>query len=161
MAGLPLALGLLRRHGLMPALDKPHLVCLGCGCTDDRACAGGCSWEQPGICTQCAPRTEKLLLRSSVADRLVRARAASAMLVGRTSFSIMSLALLSLVGDEREATEHRERLAEGALLKPFTSVRMGKTCWTFDLVYRAPQGEPAAAYRLTWRIRMGSGKSKP
>ncbi len=27
--------------------------CRGCGCTDDRACFGGCSWVEPDLCSQC------------------------------------------------------------------------------------------------------------
>lgn len=29
--------------------------CIGCGCTDDRACPGGCSWfkTKPPICSAC------------------------------------------------------------------------------------------------------------
>lgn len=29
--------------------------CIGCGCTDDRACRGGCSWvkKDPPICSAC------------------------------------------------------------------------------------------------------------
>lgn len=31
------------------------LICRGCGCTDDRACPGGCSWvtTNPPICSAC------------------------------------------------------------------------------------------------------------
>lgn len=35
-------------------------VCIGCGCTDDSACAGGCSWiavdpsSGKGLCSRCA-----------------------------------------------------------------------------------------------------------
>lgn len=28
--------------------------CHVCGCTDDRACAGGCSWMTPDLCSGCA-----------------------------------------------------------------------------------------------------------
>lgn len=28
-------------------------LCIGCGCTDLRACAGGCGWIAPGWCTTC------------------------------------------------------------------------------------------------------------
>ena len=28
--------------------------CRICGCTDDRACAGGCHWVAPGLCSRCA-----------------------------------------------------------------------------------------------------------
>jgi hypothetical protein len=28
--------------------------CRQCGCTDLRACPGGCGWAEPGLCTTCA-----------------------------------------------------------------------------------------------------------
>lgn len=27
--------------------------CAGCGCTDDRACPGGCYWVAEGLCSSC------------------------------------------------------------------------------------------------------------
>ncbi len=27
--------------------------CRTCGCTDDRACPGGCYWVEPGLCSRC------------------------------------------------------------------------------------------------------------
>lgn len=29
------------------------MACGGCGCTDIRACAGGCEWIKPGLCSVC------------------------------------------------------------------------------------------------------------
>lgn len=29
-------------------------ACRVCGCTDDRACDGGCSWVEPDLCSACA-----------------------------------------------------------------------------------------------------------
>lgn len=33
--------------------------CTGCGCTDERACDGGCSWASvaPPICSNCVPES--------------------------------------------------------------------------------------------------------
>lgn len=28
--------------------------CRRCGCTDARACPGGCWWVEPGLCSRCA-----------------------------------------------------------------------------------------------------------
>lgn len=28
--------------------------CRVCGCTDDNACPGGCSWVEPDLCSKCA-----------------------------------------------------------------------------------------------------------
>lgn len=39
-------------HDLMRALGmKPR--CRRCGCTDERACPGGCSWHGIGVCSSC------------------------------------------------------------------------------------------------------------
>ena len=37
-------------------LNKPHLEmkCKYCGCTDDHACEGGCSWVAKDVCSKCA-----------------------------------------------------------------------------------------------------------
>jgi hypothetical protein len=32
-------------------------ACVVCGCTDERACRGGCSWVVPGLCSRCARPT--------------------------------------------------------------------------------------------------------
>lgn len=31
----------------------PERTCLICGCTDSKACEGGCSWVLPEICSKC------------------------------------------------------------------------------------------------------------
>ena len=36
-----------------PAPGRPR-ACRKCGCTDDCACVGGCSWVEPDLCSQCA-----------------------------------------------------------------------------------------------------------
>ena len=44
-----------------PAAQRPSAlpgslaggVCRGCGCTDDRACPGGCWWVEPDLCSSC------------------------------------------------------------------------------------------------------------
>lgn len=41
------------RH--LERLQVPH--CKVCGCTDHFACAGGCAWYAPGLCSKCAPAT--------------------------------------------------------------------------------------------------------
>jgi hypothetical protein len=39
--------------------ERPDLfeaeVCRGCGCTEARACAGGCFWVGRGLCSRCVP----------------------------------------------------------------------------------------------------------
>jgi hypothetical protein len=29
-------------------------VCRVCGCSDERACPGGCVWAEPNLCSRCA-----------------------------------------------------------------------------------------------------------
>jgi len=29
--------------------------CRSCGCTEERACPGGCAWVEPGLCSACVP----------------------------------------------------------------------------------------------------------
>lgn len=37
-------------------LQKEKMKCIFCGCTDDHACPGGCSWAAPNVCSQCTDR---------------------------------------------------------------------------------------------------------
>lgn len=30
--------------------------CAGCGCTEDRACEGGCAWELEDVCSACVSK---------------------------------------------------------------------------------------------------------
>jgi hypothetical protein len=38
-----------RKGYLCPGCDAA--VCVVCGCTENRACAEGCSWISPGLCS--------------------------------------------------------------------------------------------------------------
>ncbi len=42
-------------------LENLMRACRACGCTDDRACSGGCAWADPKTCTRCVytPRTAR------------------------------------------------------------------------------------------------------
>ena len=44
-------------------------VCQGCGCSDARACEGGCFWVLPDVCSRCAIQT---LAAAGVASPLVQ-----------------------------------------------------------------------------------------
>jgi hypothetical protein len=53
-------------------------ACRACGCTDDRACPGGCSWVERDLCSACVPyETVRMLARcehpATVPVRLVGA----------------------------------------------------------------------------------------
>ncbi|PKN06634.1 MAG: hypothetical protein CVU73_15830 [Deltaproteobacteria bacterium HGW-Deltaproteobacteria-8] len=37
----------------------PEPTCRKCGCTETRACPGGCWWVEPDLCSACAPKTSK------------------------------------------------------------------------------------------------------
>ncbi|MCU0770858.1 MAG: hypothetical protein MUE94_03680 [Verrucomicrobia bacterium] len=47
---------------------KHERRCVYCGCTDSKACVGGCSWVQihehthTGVCSQCIPRLVTTLM---------------------------------------------------------------------------------------------------
>ncbi len=40
------------------AQDRAERWCRVCGCTDDRACEGGCGWSARDLCDRCAPFVE-------------------------------------------------------------------------------------------------------
>jgi hypothetical protein len=72
----------------------------------------------------------------------------------RRSFRVMALALIPLPGrSDLAASNHASRLAGGYQLKPFTVVRMGKTCWTFKLVYMPPKDvQDGITFTYTWQL---------
>lgn len=37
----------------------PPAICRKCGCDDDRACDGGCSWVEEDLCSSCAEEAEQ------------------------------------------------------------------------------------------------------
>lgn len=37
----------------------PESICRVCGCTENNACEGGCSWVEPDLCSACAEQTEE------------------------------------------------------------------------------------------------------
>lgn len=43
------------RELAIAGLEEPLFrQCMGCGCTDEHACPGGCSWVTPRLCSRCA-----------------------------------------------------------------------------------------------------------
>lgn len=50
------AAGAMQRSGIV-LLGDPGAAerCQVCGCTEERACPGGCSWVEPGLCSACVP----------------------------------------------------------------------------------------------------------
>ena len=48
--------------GWNPALDTSARRCRVCGCTDERACPGGCHWITPDLCSECAPAVRGIIV---------------------------------------------------------------------------------------------------
>lgn len=143
---------------LNAARKRAELSCIGCGCADGYACVGGCSWSEPGLCSRCAPDAEKLLRPTDRVNELVKSAAVNARIVGRTSFRVPSLAIVAWMGDF--ADTHRERRLEGYRLRPMTSVRLGRTAWSFSLVYSMPRPNPDLVGRFVYSFRLGTGVSR-
>lgn len=50
---------------------EPVATCRVCGCTDDRACEGGCWWVEPDLCSTCASRIEAAVKREPSAEHQI------------------------------------------------------------------------------------------
>lgn len=141
-------------------------VCIGCACTDARACPGGCTWVRPGVCSSC---DGKDIFKPSpiVIDILVKA-------IGRTTLqkaprrrgyrrivpsrSVPAIAMLALLGDELLLGTDRRNLAEGMKLIPTTRVYLGfDGVWKFGLVWRR-HAEDGFTWTETHRISQYMGK---
>jgi hypothetical protein len=51
--GLALYLAAVEISFRMPGNGDDGVACRGCGCTDDRACPGGCFWVAGDLCSSC------------------------------------------------------------------------------------------------------------
>lgn len=51
-------------------------ACIGCGCTNEHACPGSCSWVAPNLCSSCAAIAEDLYRRTVAGESLTPARVA-------------------------------------------------------------------------------------
>jgi hypothetical protein len=60
-------------------------ACRTCGCTDARACPGGCSWVEADLCSACVPvlAYPRIHTRQSLDRRIGQKPKHTAMLVGR------------------------------------------------------------------------------
>lgn len=43
----------------IPIIEMRVVKCRVCGCTDENACPGGCSWANRDICTSCVDKQKK------------------------------------------------------------------------------------------------------
>lgn len=51
------------------------MTCMFCGCTDNNACSGGCSWIEPNVCSRCKDRVKGNDLIFGQEIKALRARA--------------------------------------------------------------------------------------
>ena len=147
------------------------LVCIGCGCTDARACPGGCSWTRPGVCSVCdgkdifkPSRTVVEIIVSAIRRSTVRSkvRHRARRLLGYRrvvpSCSVPAIAMLALLGDEFLVSSDRRNLAEGMQLRPVTRIYLGfDGVWSFNLVWHR-RDEHGTNYSETHRIRHYMGR---
>ncbi|MBI4569459.1 MAG: helix-turn-helix domain-containing protein [Planctomycetes bacterium] len=49
---------------------RHRTACILCGCTEARACAGGCGWAWNGLCTACLPRHGEIIAALERGERL-------------------------------------------------------------------------------------------
>lgn len=57
------------------ALERTGMKCMFCGCTDDHACPGGCSWVELNVCSRCKDRLHGNDLISGEEIKALRTRA--------------------------------------------------------------------------------------
>lgn len=66
--------------------------CNGCGCTDDRACGGGCEWvfvsATLNICSRCSGTTQDLRAALKATDKLLTAVLNGKPLVAATRYLV-------------------------------------------------------------------------
>jgi hypothetical protein len=94
------------------------MACAGCGCTDEHACAEGCGWVAPGLCSRCAGDVD-----AAVAGWIRRGAAAIAELLGHAGADAQALEeqLLEQLAAGVHAAQlelrHQEALDPGAALE--------------------------------------------
>lgn len=89
--------------------------CRICGCTDDEACTGGCSWSQPEICSTCAAR-------QAVADEQYLATMRAQQLAAEKQVEQAQLALVALA-------ENRALMAEQTEVARMQREHLAGTTW--------------------------------
>ena len=93
-----------------------EMRCRECGCTDTRACDGGCFWVEPELCSQCSvPLLRQRLQALECGNRVLAMDAANARFVqdivvsyGNDQRGQLAAALKELGRTQRE---HERRLA--------------------------------------------------
>ncbi len=149
-----------------PAIEP---TCIGCGCTDRRACRGGCSWARPGLCSACDGKD--VLKPTPIVVEIVNSAIQKALAVGGggararsgrrvpCSCSVPSLAMLALFGDSHQIDTDRRCRLSGYALRPTTRLSMGATgVWCFSLVWHR-RGKDSLNFTETHRLRIDMGKA--
>jgi len=90
----------------------PRGACVLCGCSDERACPGGCAWASREICTACAGRLRAILAPPRRFQRQVLERIAC-----EQNANLLTVAGESATGDWRRAAIGR-RLDAVLRLRP-------------------------------------------
>jgi hypothetical protein len=88
-------------------IDQPG-VCEKCGCTNDRACEGGCTWANAGrtLCSACAFPSEEYLLHQMVVEM--------SNMPPRITFDIETPALYAILSQLQHALADPDNDGEGA-----------------------------------------------
>lgn len=47
------------RANRLSLVQSARRACRECGCTQNRACPGGCWWVEPDLCSACAPEGDR------------------------------------------------------------------------------------------------------
>lgn len=94
---------------------KLNRQCRICGCTDEEACPGGCSWSQPEICSTCARR-------QAVADEQYLATMRAQQLAAEKQVEQAQLALVALA-------ENRALMAEQTEVARMQREHLAGTTW--------------------------------
>jgi MinD superfamily P-loop ATPase len=82
--------------------------CRECGCTEERACEGGCFWAEPDLCSGCSvPLLKSRLLALEIGNRALAGELSMARFVNKT---ILDLTLKWV----REGREAHRRIANCA-----------------------------------------------
>ena len=92
----------LNYFGVPFPVKHPKGSCRVCGCTDEKACPGGCSWALPDICSACVQHVWAII------DPPKRAYATVVEVVrSETNPNVLVLALHNATGDWRRAMINR------------------------------------------------------
>ena len=96
--------------------------CLCCGCTQNNACEGGCSWITPDLCSSCAD-----LFKDEIAliDKLKKVKEETAIEIANALLDNFEINGSSLTRDQEDANRDLEEMYEW-ILETFTNLQTKK-----------------------------------